>query len=450
MSSPHTLLALLLVDAGCIVLALLLCGPVFLAPELAVLSDYTGASCCTLVCYLLWFYILDAYRAGREDFRDTIGRMAAACVLGCVTSSTTAYVLECWPFSKSLLAALAVGIAVLCLGWRDVFYRTSLRWSSPRRVLLLGEDKAGVVREILAEGLQQECLVGYVGGQNGSTEAGPWLGTAVEALDVAREQDVSVIVVLPDAPLDDELAKELLAAKLSGILVVDIRLLGEHMAQRLPLSQLDESWLLLNEGFSLNTHGSLRRLKRVMDVLCALALLAAAAPVMLLAALIITLESPGPVIYRQRRVGLNERPFTLYKFRSMREDAERAGHAVWAARDDARVTRFGAFMRAVRMDELPQIWNVLAGDMSFVGPRPERPQFVRALKKSIPFYGLRHSVKPGLTGWAQVCYPYGASEEDARRKLEYDLYYIKNMSVLLDIRIALKTLGVVLFPRGAR
>ena len=449
MMALHALFLLMLVDAACMVLTLLAAGSL-LPSGLSVFADYAGATICTLLCYPLWFYILDAYRAGREDFRDTTGRMAVAGVLGCISSSTAAYVLDCTPFSKVMLVMTAVGTAILCLGWRYLYYRTSLRWGRPGRILLLGEDRDGVVRELLAEGLSRSVIVGFVGEERGGSASLSRLGAPSETLLVAREQDVSLIVVLPDTPLDDALAGELLAAKLAGIQVVDIRLLCEHMAQRLPLSQLDASWLLLNEGFSLNTRGSLRRLKRVMDVLCALLLLAAAAPVMLLAALAIALESPGPVIYCQRRVGLHEEPFTLYKFRSMREDAEMAGQPVWAARDDVRVTRCGAFLRATRMDELPQIWNVLAGDMSFIGPRPERPQFVRALKKSIPFYGLRHSVKPGLTGWAQVCYPYGASEEDARRKLEYDLYYIKNMSALLDIRIALRTLGVVLFPRGVR
>ncbi|MBR5050422.1 MAG: sugar transferase, partial [Desulfovibrio sp.] len=159
--------------------------------------------------------------------------------------------------------------------------------------------------------------------------------------------------------------------------------------------------------------------------------------------------SKGPVIYKQDRVGLFEKEFTVYKFRSMRTDAEKNG-AVWAKEHDDRVTRIGRFIRKVRIDELPQLWNILKGDMSFIGPRPERMAFVTQLKKDIPYYSLRHTVKPGLTGWAQVCYPYGASQEDALHKLEYDLYYIKNMSLLLDIVIILKTVGVVLFPKGSR
>ena len=157
----------------------------------------------------------------------------------------------------------------------------------------------------------------------------------------------------------------------------------------------------------------------------------------------------APVFFSQKRVGIHKEYFNLYKFRSMRADAEKNG-AVWASAHDARVTKFGKFIRKVRIDELPQIWNILKGDMSFIGPRPERMAFVTKLKETIPYYSLRHTVKPGLTGWAQVCYPYGASEDDARRKLEYDLYYIKNMSILLDINIVFKTVGVVLFPKGAR
>jgi sugar transferase (PEP-CTERM system associated) len=444
------LLLLLLVDALCIVVALLLTGLFALPAGMVTWQEYTGASGMTLIFYLLCFYILDAYKAGLEDFKDTIGRMASACVLGCVASSTATYVMEYSRFSKTALVLLAVLVLLICLMWRYIYYRTALRWSTPRRVLLLGEDKAGVVREFLSEGITRTVIVGYVGEQGNHADAGPYLGNPFETLRVAREQDASVIVVLPDAPLDDSLAKELLNAKLAGILVVDIRLLCEHVVQRLPLAQLSEEWLLLNEGFSLNTHGSLRRLKRVMDVALALCLLLLSCPFMLLIALLITLESPGPIIYKQKRVGLNGCLFTLYKFRSMYEDAEAEGRALWARADDSRVTRVGACIRKVRLDELPQVWNVLAGSMSFIGPRPERPYFVHSLTESIPFYSLRHSIKPGLTGWAQVCYPYGASQEDARRKLEYDLYYIKNMSVLLDIRITLKTLGVVLFPRGAR
>ncbi|MDR2745458.1 MAG: exopolysaccharide biosynthesis polyprenyl glycosylphosphotransferase, partial [Desulfovibrio sp.] len=313
----------------------------------------------------------------------------------------------------------------------------------------VGVDSAGKVHSLLSEGLPRAEIIGYVGEPDQEQLAGPCLGAPFKALEVAEAKGATMIVLLPNAPIDDDIAHELLEAKLRGRMVVDIRTFYEHVVQRLPLSQINDDWLLQTEGFSLNTHGSLRRLKRALDVLISLALLVPAAPVMLLTAIIVRLESPGPVIYRQDRVGLHEREFTVYKFRSMRADAEKNG-AVWAEARDSRVTRFGRFIRKMRIDELPQIWNVLKGDMSFIGPRPERMTFVRKLRETVPYYSLRHTVKPGLTGWAQVCYPYGASEEDARRKLEYDLYYIKNMSILLDVHIIFKTVGVVLFPMGAR
>ena len=449
------------IDFACIAVALLACGCFFIEPDLFVFTDYTGASLFTLFFYLLFFYILDAYSVGEEDSKDTVGRVMVACLLGIVCSATASYTFDHWRFDRTMLAALFVSSTLLCLGWRALYIWQAPRLTHPLRVLLVGVDKAGKVRQLLAEGLPRATIIGYVGESGiaadtppddtepGTHDAGPCLGPPFRALELAEEHGATMIVLLPDAPIDSDIAHDLLMAKLRGRMVVDVRSFYEHVVKRLPLSQVSEEWLLLDDGFSLNTRGSLRRLKRALDVLISLVLLVPALPIMLLAAVIIRLESPGPVIYSQKRVGLHEREFTVYKFRSMRQDAEKDG-AVWAQKNDNRVTPFGRFMRKVRIDELPQIWNILNGDMSFIGPRPERMTFVRQLEKHIPYYNLRHTVKPGLTGWAQVCYPYGASEDDARRKLEYDLYYIKNMSILLDIKIILKTIGVVLFPKGAR
>lgn len=436
-------------DVFCLLLALVISGFLTIEPDLEVFKDYTGASLFTVFFYMLFLYILDAYNIGQEDFRDSAARVLIACLLGIVSSATASYAFDHWRFDRLTLALLFSLSLLFCIGWRWLYYINADKITHPLRVLLVGVDRSGKVRQLLKEGLPKARIVGYVG--ESSPDAGPekYLGPSFMALDAARSTHATMIVLLPDAPLDDEIAHELLEAKLHGVMVVDIRSFYEHIAQRLPLSQITDEWLLQTEGFSLNTRGSLRRLKRALDVLLSLGLLIAASPIMLLAALFVRLESKGPVIYRQDRVGLHEKEFTLYKFRSMRQDAEKNG-AVWAAQNDNRVTRFGRLMRKTRIDELPQLWNVLKGDMSFIGPRPERMQFVSQLKKIIPYYGMRHTVKPGLTGWAQVSYPYGASEEDARRKLEYDLYYIKNLSILLDLRILLKTLGVVLFPAGAR
>lgn len=436
-------------DLGCLVIALVITGLTTIAPDMSVFHDYTGASLFTIFFYMLFFYILDAYSVGQEDFKETCGRVLVACLLGIISSATASYAFDHWRFDRETLALLFVLSLLLCLGWRWIYCRNAEKLTHPLRVLLVGVDKSGKVRTLLGEGLPKARIVGYVGEPDESAHEEPRLGPSFMVLEAAKSSGATMILLLPDAPLDDDIAHELLKAKLHGTMVVDIRSFYEHVVQRLPLSQINDEWLLQTEGFSLTTRGSLRRLKRALDVLISLCLLVLTMPVMLLAAIAVRLESPGPVIYRQDRVGLHEREFTVYKFRSMRADAEKNG-AVWAQAGDSRVTRVGRFIRKVRIDELPQLWNVLKGDMSFIGPRPERMAFVRGLKKTIPYYGLRHTVKPGLTGWAQVCYPYGASEEDARRKLEYDLYYIKNMSLLLDIHIIFKTIGVVLFPRGAR
>lgn len=436
-------------DLVCILLALTISGLTTIAPDLSVFDDYTGATLFTIFFYMLFFYILDAYSVGQEDFKETTGRVLVACLLGIISSATASYAFQHWRFDRETVVMLFVLSFSFSLLWRWLYHLNADKLTHPLRILLVGVDRAGKVRQLLAEGLPQAEIIGYVGERDQGPDAGPCLGPPFLALDIAQEKKATMILLLPDAPIDDDIAHELLEAKLRGTMVVDIRSFYEHVVQRLPLSQLTDEWLLQTEGFSLNTRGSLRRLKRALDMLISLLLLIPATPIMLLTALIVRLESPGPVIYKQDRVGLFEKEFTVYKFRSMRADAEKDG-AVWASAGDARVTRFGRFIRKVRIDELPQIWNILKGDMSFIGPRPERMAFVQKLKETIPYYSLRHTIKPGLTGWAQVCYPYGASEEDARRKLEYDLYYIKNMSLLLDINIVFKTIGVVLFPKGAR
>jgi sugar transferase (PEP-CTERM system associated) len=246
-------------------------------------------------------------------------------------------------------------------------------------------------------------------------------------------------------PLD-----ELLECRLSGIEVCDVQAFIEREAGKLDIELLQPSWMVFSDGF---VRGSWRTAsKRAFDLAASLGLLVVTWPIMLLAALAIWIESgfKGPILYRQLRVGLDNRYFEVTKFRSMRTDAEIDGQAVWASENDPRITRVGRILRRTRIDELPQILNVIRGDMSFVGPRPERPEFVGDLEQKIPYYAHRHRIKPGLTGWAQLCYPYGASLEDAREKLQYDLYYLKNHSILLDLIILIQTVDVVLVGDGAR
>ncbi|MDY6849181.1 MAG: TIGR03013 family XrtA/PEP-CTERM system glycosyltransferase [Geoalkalibacter sp.] len=241
--------------------------------------------------------------------------------------------------------------------------------------------------------------------------------------------------------------KEILKCKLSGIEVIDAMNFYERLTGKLLVENINPSWFIFSSGFRVTRFMCFY--KRVLDVALSLTGIILAAPLMPLIALAVRLDSPGPVFFRQERVGKGEQPFTLIKFRTMRNDAEKNG-AVWACKDDPRVTKVGHILRKTRLDEIPQLFNVLKGDMSFVGPRPERPEFVETLKEKIPYYSKRHFVKPGVTGWAQVRYPYGASVEDSLEKLRYDLYYIKNFSIFLDILIILETIKVVLFGRGAR
>ncbi len=242
--------------------------------------------------------------------------------------------------------------------------------------------------------------------------------------------------------------KDVLNCKLSGVEVMDAPSFYERVTGKLLIESINPSWFIFSSGFRVTALN--RLLKRALDIFCALLGGVLFLPFLPIVALAIRLDSPGTILFRQERVGEREKPFHLFKFRTMRQDAEKGAGAVWAQKDDPRVTKLGRFLRKSRIDEIPQLYNVLIGDMSLVGPRPERPEFVEQLKKVIPYYSERHFVKPGVTGWAQVRYPYGASVEDAVEKLRYDLYYIKNLSVAFDIMIIFETVKVVLFQRGGR
>lgn len=322
-----------------------------------------------------------------------------------------------------------------------------------KRVLVVGTGaEAAEVQDSIRKFGPEIQIVGFL--PVGSPEAlsvpqSRLLAGDCSLLEVARNHRVSQIVVAVGerrgggVPLD-----QLLDCKLAGIKVLDLSSYFEQILGQVRLDSLRASWLIFGEGFR---QGIVRTLvKRAFDVLASSVLILLAAPVMAVATLLILIESGFPILYRQDRVGQGGRVFQVIKFRSMRIDAERDGQPRWATSNDDRVTRVGRVIRKLRIDELPQLFNVLMGDMSLVGPRPERPYFVGELGKKIPFYGARHSIKPGVTGWAQVRYPYGASVEDASKKLQYDLYYVKNHTLFLDLIIFLETVEVVLTGRGAQ
>jgi sugar transferase (PEP-CTERM system associated) len=322
------------------------------------------------------------------------------------------------------------------------------------RVIVVGTgpEALEVARDLAANGRSGRRIVGFY---PTSDEARAELsGTGVldrrtGLAELVRQHGVGEVIVAVREqrggllPMD-----ELLACRTQGVTILSLAAFYERTRAEVPIDSLKASWLVYGTGF---VQGPLRRMaKRGFDIVSSAVLLVVAAPVMLLAAIAIKLDSPGPVLYRQERVGLGGRGFMCIKFRSMRTDAERDGVARWATKNDSRITRVGAFMRKTRIDELPQLLSVLTGEMSMVGPRPERPSFVAQLREEIPFYDLRHSIKPGLTGWAQVRYSYGASLDDARRKHQFDLYYVKNNSLFLDLLVLIETVTVVLFREGAQ
>jgi len=259
------------------------------------------------------------------------------------------------------------------------------------------------------------------------------------------------IIIATEGTLPKDLLRRIMELRLGGVRIYDLTDFYERFMQKVPVLHLRDNWFALSHGFDLLHHGVELKIKRLLDLALACTFLIVALPVMAAVAVAIVLDrrgnSKGPVLYRQLRTGVNGTPFYIYKFRTMVSDAE-SGGAQWAEQNDSRITRVGRVLRKTRLDELPQLWNVLKGEMSFIGPRPERPDFNRELEKVIPYYDLRHLVKPGITGWAQVMYVYGSSTEDALEKLQYDIYYIKNYSLLLDFFIVLKTFRVMLGRRG--
>lgn len=440
-----------LFDLAGILMALAFSSWIMLPPYFDIFADYTGASTFTVIIFLLSLYMMDCYRMGREDFRDSALRVIVAVLVAVIGSGFVFYTFEPWRFPRMMFVLQMSMNLAFSLGWRYLYCHWLKRDAvAPDKVVFLGAAMAHRARKVLSEHSPGTVIIGYVGEEGADPdEAGPWLGNADRIFRAIERFNPTRVIVLDSFYLEPEISHGLFHAKLRGLKVDDMRGLYERLAARVPVDLIEDEWLLLEDGFSLNVNDSLRRLKRTFDLCFSFGLLVLLSPVLLLAVICVRLESPGPAIFRQKRVGFGGKEFTVYKIRSMRLDAEKHG-AVWASKDDPRVTRVGAYLRKLRIDELPQLVNVIKGDMSLVGPRPERMDFVRQLTAHIPYYDVRHTVKPGITGWAQVCYPYGASIEDARLKLEYDLYYVKNLSPLLEAKVLLKTIGVILFPKGAR
>jgi sugar transferase (PEP-CTERM system associated) len=420
-------------------------------PELPLML--AGATIFSLVMALM-YAIVGLYRPAPISVFSAAGRTLFALVVGAYITSLSLRTVADRGYIEQLLPA---AITYLVIGL--VFVRGGMvlmrRVAPLPRVLIIG---AGPEAQALAQDLKTTRRNGrdVVGLYPAAVDADEPTPTEGNLRVFARDQSITDLVSRHDVqeiivavreqrgggvPMD-----ELLACRIRGIPVMDLAAYTESARCEVPIDSLKGSWLVYGHGF---VQGRARQaLKRTFDILTSALLLVLVSPVMLLTAIAIKLDSRGPVLYRQERVGLRGRSFMCTKFRSMCIDAEQDGVARWASKDDPRITRIGTFLRKSRVDELPQLWSVFTGEMSLVGPRPERPAFVEELKEQIPFYEIRHTVKPGITGWAQVRYHYGASMDDARRKHQFDLYYVKNNSLVLDLLVLVETVSVIVFREG--
>jgi sugar transferase (PEP-CTERM system associated) len=402
---------------------------------------------------LLALYLADLYAV---DFRirrtELASRLVFALAAATVTSAAVGFAIPALRLGRLAFLYVFGVISLGLLASRLTWVALGPKHRLTHRVLVLGVGpSAAVLPDLQFSGTRPFTILGFLEDAPDAADRVPrglpLLGKTKDLLSLVDELQPDLVLVALAEMRRALPAEELLQCRLRGINVEEWPTFYEKQTGKILVTNLRPSWLIFSDGF-VKTNAT-RMVKRAFDLGLALAGLALSLPVMALVACAVKLDSKGPVLFRQQRVGENGRIFVLNKFRSMTVDAERNG-AVWAVAEDPRVTRVGRWIRHTRLDELPQFWNVLVGDMSFVGPRPERPEFVGTLQQQIPFYMGRHSVKPGITGWAQVRHHYAASVEDSLEKLQYDLYYIKNLSPLLDLVILLSTLQVVLFARGSR
>jgi len=406
---------------------------------------------------VLSFYYSDLYVINPTmPRRELMLRLVNGFGVACLIVGAAGYLIPGLGFENiQLVEMLTVGIGLFC--WRVGLARVLESPGVQDRVLIVGTQKISrmVAEEIFRQKHLGIQIVGFIGpqGRKITLSHGNPVRVSLQVFpqwstfDVVEREGVNRILVETEESCNGFPAQELVTLRLKGMPIEDCHTFYEKLMSKIPIWDLHPSWIALSKGF--NRSRWILFIKRVIDISASAIGLVLASPIALLTSIAIKLDSPGPILYHQERVGRNESSFILYKFRSMVKDAEAPSGPVWAAADDPRTTRVGKIIRKLRVDEIPQMINVLKGDMSFVGPRPERSFFVSRLKEKIPYYHLRFSVKPGITGWAQIMYDYGDSEEDAVGKLEYDLYYLKYMSPVFDLQILVETFKVVIFGRGA-
>ncbi|MCB1736434.1 MAG: TIGR03013 family PEP-CTERM/XrtA system glycosyltransferase [Gammaproteobacteria bacterium] len=451
---PGTYLLLMALEISLLVGAFLLSSGLLLPPESLLPTQFKQAVGMAAMM-IMGMVAMGMYNARiRSSVPDTAFRLLAAftiMVAGVLAVGLLLPVQMPSPLEVTLGMLIGFGLLLMVRSMFGKFVVDLDMWD--RRVLVIGAGKAAhQVAGLHHSPLEFRAFVpvGYVPmASDEIEEPAPSMRRLVpgaELIDLVRAHEVDEVVVATDCPCDSGCVDQLLPIKMVGVPVIEMIDFIEREGGKIDLHALSPDWMVFAEGF---TQGAFRRMtKRLVDLVASGLLLAVTWPVLLLAMLAIKLDDGGPIFYEQTRVGAYGRHFGVLKLRSMRVDAEKGTGAVWASANDDRTTRIGGWLRKMRIDELPQLLNIFRGEMSFVGPRPERPEFVRQLADKIPHYGLREIVKPGLTGWAQINYPYGASDDDAWKKHELDLYYVKNHSLFLDVMIIMQTVEVILWGRG--
>jgi len=424
---------------------------------LFVLDRFTVACFIYFTVYSVVFFVGQLYdvESRYEEMRSLLYICGLVLVANLIISMLF-YFLPSWRIARRVMAIQAPLAAILVYLWRRIYLMVSRGLVAARRVLLVGVDEitASLIEDLRSGYAPEFAIVGIVDDdplRQGRDFGGvPVVGTGPSLREIVARESIEIIVFSPGyrSAANGNTVRNVLELKARGVKVYELATFYKKLTGKIPVRYIEDQWLLFSQDFAGISRSDRRNLKRLMDIIVAASALTLLSPFILALAIVVKLSSKGPVLYRQERVGLDKQPYELLKFRTMRVDAEKKGGPVWAQENDQRVTPVGRVMRRLRFDEIPQFVNVLRGEMSIIGPRPERPFFVEQLEKDIPYYSLRFSAKPGLTGWAQVNYRYGASVEDAHTKLQYDLYYIQEMSAFLDLVILLKTFQTILFRPG--
>lgn len=408
--------------------------------------------------FILGIYLFTFYLANLYDLDIRLGslqylfRFLVAVSIATALVAMVPYFVPLLWFGRGTFLINVVMVGILSYAWRVLF-----KWllenilKRPKRLLIIGAGWAGRTLYELVKNSSGFNVVGFIDDdpiKYGTVNSPTVLGDCALLNKMVKTHAVDSVVIAITHHKNVQLLRSILDCKMAGIEVYDMPTFYEELTRKIPVEHVSDSWFVNIPMLGVRRDIYNQKVKRILDLIFSILGILVSLPLAVLTTILIKLDSKGPIFYKQQRVGLNDQAFDLLKFRSMKTNAEENG-AVWATKRDGRATRVGKIIRKLRIDEMPQMWNVLKGEMSFIGPRPERPEFVKELKEKIPYYSIRHTIKPGITGWAQVNYSYGASEQDALEKLQYDLFYLKNMSALLDLLVLFRTIPVVLFRKGA-